>query len=222
MRLARAGGLRLAQAWGKGAGSSPKSTGLAIERDGSPRSPADSVPRAGHPGGERRTRGRRTAAAFDAVAAIVDEVPQAVAGLGTVTRPADIARALKAGAKFLVSPGTPDHLAKAMAAVPVPAVPGCATASEALLLAEYGFRCLKFFPAEASGGAAWLEAMAAPLPDLRFYPTGGIDIGNAARYLALSNVVAVGGSWVAPREAVAAGDFAAIAALAHKAASLRR
>lgn len=164
----------------------------------------------------------RTATALDAVKLIVDEVPEAIAGLGTVTRPAQIAPALQAGAKFLVSPGTPPALAEAMAAAPVPAIPGCATVCEALSLRERGFRCLKFFPAEASGGIAWLQAAAAPLPELRFCPTGGIDIGNAARYLALANVAAVGGSWVAPKELVAARDFAAIAALAKQAAALRR
>jgi 2-dehydro-3-deoxyphosphogluconate aldolase/(4S)-4-hydroxy-2-oxoglutarate aldolase len=164
----------------------------------------------------------RTATAFAAVKSIADALPEVVAGLGTVTRPAEIPAAIKAGAKFLVSPGTPAALAGALAAAPVPAVPGCATVSEALALAERGFKCLKFFPAEASGGAAWLKSAAGPLPDLRFCPTGGIDMGNAARYLALPNVVAVGGSWVAPKDAVAAGAFDTITTLARQAAALRR
>jgi 2-dehydro-3-deoxyphosphogluconate aldolase/(4S)-4-hydroxy-2-oxoglutarate aldolase len=101
-------------------------------------------------------------------------------------------------------------------------MPGCATASEALALAALGFRVLKFFPAEASGGARWLRAIGAPLSDIRFCPTGGIDAGNAASYLALRNVVAVGGSWVAPADAVAAGDFARVTELARAAAAFRR
>lgn len=164
----------------------------------------------------------RTPAALDAVRAIVAELPDVIAGVGTVTTEADVARALAAGAKFLVSPGTPPALARALAAAPVPAMPGCATASEALALAALGFPVLKFFPAEASGGVRWLNAIGAPLSDIRFCPTGGIDAGNAASYLALRNVVAVGGSWVAPADAVAAGDFARITALARAAAALRR
>jgi 2-dehydro-3-deoxyphosphogluconate aldolase/(4S)-4-hydroxy-2-oxoglutarate aldolase len=164
----------------------------------------------------------RTPAALDAVRAIVAEVPDAIAGVGTVTTADDVARALAAGAKFLVSPGTPGPLAQALAAAPVPAMPGCATASEALALAALGFRVLKFFPAEASGGVRWLRAIGAPLSDITFCPTGGIDAGNAAAYLALRNVVAVGGSWVAPADAVAAGDFARVTELARTAAALRR
>ena len=164
----------------------------------------------------------RTPAALDAVRAIVAEVPDVIAGVGTVTTAADVARALAAGAKFLVSPGTPAALAQALAAAPVPAMPGCATASEALALAALGFPVLKFFPAEASGGVRWLRAIGAPLSDIRFCPTGGIDAGNAAAYLALRNVIAVGGSWVAPADAVAAGDFARVTALARAASALNR
>jgi 2-dehydro-3-deoxyphosphogluconate aldolase/(4S)-4-hydroxy-2-oxoglutarate aldolase len=164
----------------------------------------------------------RTPAALDAVRAIAAEVPGAIPGVGTITTPADIAAALKAGAKFLVSPGTPADLARALAEAGVPAMPGCATVSEAMSLAAMGFPVLKFFPAEASGGVSWLKAVAAPLPELRFCPTGGIGATNAADYLALSNVIAVGGSWVAPAEAVAARDFTRVTALAKAAAELRR
>jgi 2-dehydro-3-deoxyphosphogluconate aldolase/(4S)-4-hydroxy-2-oxoglutarate aldolase len=111
-------------------------------------------------------------------------------------------------------------LAASLADAGVPALPGCATVSEALALAALGFKALKFFPAEASGGVAWLKSVSAPLPDIRFCPTGGIDMSNAAAYLALPNVFAVGGSWVAPREALAANDYARIAALARNAAGL--
>lgn len=164
----------------------------------------------------------RTPEALAAIAAIAREVPEAVVGAGTVTRPDDVAAALAAGARYLVTPGTPAVLAAALVAAPVPAVPGCATVSEALTLTGLGFRLLKFFPAAASGGVAWLKAVGAPLPQARFCPTGGIDARNAADYLALPNVPAVGGSWVVPREAVAAGDFARITALARAAAALRR
>ena len=163
----------------------------------------------------------RTRAALDALRAIIAEVPEAVAGIGTVTSPADIARACNAGAKFLVSPGTPAALAAALADAAVPVLPGCATVSEAMTLADRGFIVLKFFPAEPSGGVRWLKAVAAPLPELRFCPTGGIDAGNAAAYLALSNVISVGGSWVAPPDSIAARDFARITTLAQAAARLR-
>ncbi|MCC7348829.1 MAG: bifunctional 4-hydroxy-2-oxoglutarate aldolase/2-dehydro-3-deoxy-phosphogluconate aldolase [Variibacter sp.] len=162
----------------------------------------------------------RTPAALAAVEAIARGAPGAVVGVGTVTTAADIAAAVGAGARYLVSPGTPPALACALAAAGVPAVPGCATVSEAMALADLGFRVLKFFPAEASGGIGWLKAVAGPLPGLSFCPTGGIDARNAAAYLALPNVAAVGGSWVAPRDAVAAGDFARIGALARAAAAI--
>ena len=164
----------------------------------------------------------RTPAALEAIAAIEREVPDAVVGAGTITTPGDIAAAENAGAAFLVSPGTPAELAEALARARVPALPGCATVSEAMALAARGFTMLKFFPAEASGGIAWLKAVGAPLPGLSFCPTGGIDGRNAAAYLALANVAAVGGSWVAPKDAVAAGDYARVTALARAAAELRR
>ncbi len=162
----------------------------------------------------------RTPAALEAVRTIVAEAPEVIVGVGTVTRVAEVARALEAGAEFLVSPGTPANLAQALADAPVPALPGCATVSEAMTLAELGFKVLKFFPAEPSGGVRWLRAAAAPLPHLMFCPTGGIDASNAAAYLALPNVIAVGGSWVAPQETVAAGDFARITELARAASRL--
>jgi 2-dehydro-3-deoxyphosphogluconate aldolase/(4S)-4-hydroxy-2-oxoglutarate aldolase len=164
----------------------------------------------------------RTPAALEAIAAIARAVPDAVVGAGTITTPGDIAAAENAGAAFLVSPGTPAELAEALARARVPALPGCATVSEAMALAARGFTVLKFFPAEASGGIAWLKAVGAPLPGLSFCPTGGIDGRNAAAYLALANVAAVGGSWVAPKDAVAAGDYARVTALARAAAELRR
>jgi 2-dehydro-3-deoxyphosphogluconate aldolase/(4S)-4-hydroxy-2-oxoglutarate aldolase len=164
----------------------------------------------------------RTKAAIEAVKAIAAQVPDCVVGVGTVTRVSDIAAAITAGAKYLVSPGTPAELAVALADAPLPVLPGCATVSEAMALSGRGFKVLKFFPAEASGGIAWLKSVVAPLPDIKFCPTGGIDGRNAAAYLACPNVLAVGGSWVAPKDRLAAGDFAAITALAREACALRR
>lgn len=163
----------------------------------------------------------RTKAALEAIKAIATEVPDCVVGVGTVTRASDIAAAIAAGAKYLVSPGTPSELAAALADAAVPVLPGCATVSEAMALAARGFKVLKFFPAEASGGITWLKSVAAPLPDLKFCPTGGIDGKNIAAYLACPNVLAVGGSWVAPKDAIAAGDFARITRLAREASRLR-
>ena len=164
----------------------------------------------------------RTPAALDAVRAIVAEVSGIVVGVGTVIRPIDVTHAVDAGADFLISPGTPAGLVQALADAPVPVLPGCATASEAMTLAAFGFPVLKFFPAEPSGGARWLKAVAEPLPEIRFCPTGGINGDNAASYLALRNVLAVGGSWVAPADAIAAGDFSGITARARIAAALRK
>ena len=163
----------------------------------------------------------RTDAAIEAVVALA-EMPDVVVGVGTVTTPSDVGLALSAGARFLVSPGTPPELAAALAQALVPVLPGCATPTEAMALAARGFSVLKFFPAAAAGGVSFLAAMAAPLPHIKFCPTGGIDMANAAAYLALPNVVCVGGSWVAPKEAVRAGDFARITALAREAARLGR
>ena len=148
-------------------------------------------------------------------------MPDCIVGVGTVTRISDIAAAIAAGAKYLVSPGTPTELAAALADASVPVLPGCATVSEAMTLSGRGFKVLKFFPAEASGGVAWLKSVAAPLPDLKFCPTGGIDATNIAAYLACPNVLAVGGSWVAPKDAVAAGDFARVTRLAREASRSR-
>jgi len=163
----------------------------------------------------------RTRAALDAIRAIAGEVPDCIVGVGTVTRAPDIAAAISAGAKYLVSPGTPAELAAALAEASVPVLPGCATVSEAMALSGRGFKVLKFFPAEASGGIAWLKSVAAPLPDIKFCPTGGIDARNIATYLGCPNVLAVGGSWVAPKDAIASGDFARITRLAAEASRSR-
>ena len=164
----------------------------------------------------------RTKVALDAIRAIIAQVPDCIVGVGTVTRISDIEAASAAGAEYLVSPGTPPELAAALADASVPVLPGCATVSEAMVLAARGFKVLKFFPAEASGGVAWLKSIAAPLPDLKFCPTGGIDSKNIAAYLGCPNVLAVGGSWVAPQDALRAGDFSRITQLAREASALRR
>ena len=164
----------------------------------------------------------RTGVAVEALAAIAREVPEAVVGAGTVLDEAQLRQAIAAGARFGVSPGCTAGLAKAARAAGLPFLPGVQTVSEAMGLREEGFRVLKFFPADAAGGTAWLKAVAAPLSGLRFCPTGGIGIETAPAYLALSNVVCIGGSWVAPREAVAASDWPRIEHLAGTAAALKR
>ena len=163
----------------------------------------------------------RTPTALDAIREMVRGVPGAIVGAGTVLDPEQGARAMANGARFLVSPGMSPRLVEAAAAWPVPFLPGVATASEAMALADMGYRALKFFPAEPAGGTAALKALGAPLADLVFCPTGGIDAAKAPAYLALPNVAAVGGSWVAPAKAVAAGDWDAITGLAAEASRLR-
>lgn len=164
----------------------------------------------------------RTAAALQALAAIAREVPEAVVGAGTMLDQAQLRRAVDAGARFGVSPGCTPALAAAVKAAGLPFLPGVQTVSEAMALGELGFRLLKFFPADAAGGPTWLKAASAPLAGLRFCPTGGIGVETAPGYLALSNVACVGGSWVAPRDAVASGDWPRIERLAAAAAALKR
>jgi 2-dehydro-3-deoxyphosphogluconate aldolase/(4S)-4-hydroxy-2-oxoglutarate aldolase len=164
----------------------------------------------------------RTGAALDALTAIAREVPEAVVGAGTVLDEAQLRQAMAAGARFGVSPGCTPALAGVVKASGLPFLPGVQTVSEALALRELGFRVLKFFPADAAGGTTWLKAVAAPLAGLRFCPTGGIGIETAPAYLALPNVACVGGSWVAPGDAVAAGDWSRIEHLAATAAALKR
>lgn len=138
----------------------------------------------------------RTPAAIEAVRGMKAAAPDLLVGAGTVLDQADIERALAAGADFLVSPGTSAVLAQAFRSARVPAIPGVATVSEAMARREEGFALLKLFPAEVAGGAAWLKAIGAPLPDLRFMPTGGITLASLPGYLAQPNVTAVGGSWL--------------------------
>ncbi|MFC8710065.1 bifunctional 4-hydroxy-2-oxoglutarate aldolase/2-dehydro-3-deoxy-phosphogluconate aldolase [Streptomyces sp. NPDC057197] len=162
----------------------------------------------------------RTPAAPEAIAAIAAEVPGAVVGAGTVVTPAQVEQCVVAGARFLVSPGWTDTLLSAMAASGLPYLPGVSTTSEVVALLERGVREMKFFPAEAAGGTAYLRSLAGPLPQARFCPTGGIGPGTAPDYLALPNVGCVGGSWMVPADAVAAGDWARVERLAREAAGL--
>jgi 2-dehydro-3-deoxyphosphogluconate aldolase / (4S)-4-hydroxy-2-oxoglutarate aldolase len=163
----------------------------------------------------------RTAAGSDCIRAIAAEVEGANVGAGTVLTPRQLEDAVACGAKFLVSPGATPGLLAAAKDSPIPFLPGAATAGEAMTLAEAGFAVLKFFPAEQAGGIAYLKALSAPLPDIRFCPTGGITTGNAASYLALPNVVCVGGSWVAPADALKRGDWDLVTKLSREAAALR-
>jgi len=162
----------------------------------------------------------RTPAALDAIRAMA-EVPGGVVGAGTLLTPADVKAAKAAGAKFGVSPGATQRLLDACADEGLPLLPGAATATEVMVLLEQGYTVQKFFPAEASGGAPALKSIGAPIPQVRFCPTGGISLKNAADYLGLSNVMCVGGSWVAPAALVAAGDWAGIAQLAREASRLK-
>jgi len=164
----------------------------------------------------------RTAAAPAAIAAIAQELPQIVVGAGTLLRAADIATAVHAGARFLVSPGMIPELAAAALSAELPYLPGVATPSEVMAARALGICVMKFFPAEALGGVAWLRALAPVFRGVAFCPTGGIDEARAAEYLALPNVPMVGGSWMAPKDAVAAGDWRRVRRLAERAAAIGR
>lgn len=163
----------------------------------------------------------RTPAALDAIRAMA-EVPGGVVGAGTLLTPADVKAAKAAGARFGVSPGATDRIIGACEDEGLPLLPGAVTATEVMVLLEKGFTVQKFFPAESSGGAAALKALGAPIPQVGFCPTGGIGPANVADYLGQKNILCVGGSWVAPADAVAAGDWARIEALARAAAALPR
>ena len=163
----------------------------------------------------------RTPVALKVIAAMRD-VPGGVVGAGTLVTPEDVLAAKEAGAEFGVAPGATDILLQACEDADLPLLAGAATATEAMALLERGYDVQKFFPAEASGGTAALKAIAGPLPQISFCPTGGVSLKNAAQYLALPNTLCVGGSWVAPANLVAAGDWAGIEALAREASRLQR
>lgn len=162
----------------------------------------------------------RTPVALDAIRAIAGEVPDAMVGAGTVITPEQVNESVAAGARFLVSPGWTDVLLEAMRGSGVPFLPGVSTTSEVVALLERGVTEMKFFPAQAAGGTAYLKSLAGPLPQARFCPTGGIGLASAPEYLALPNVGCVGGTWMLPEDAVAARDWGRIESLAREAAAL--
>lgn len=164
----------------------------------------------------------RTPEALEAVRRVAGEVEEAIVGAGTILSARQFEEAAAAGSKFIVSPGVTRELLAAGKASEVPLLPGAITPGEIMTAREAGLDFLKFFPAEQAGGAAFLKALASPLADIRFCPTGGVSARNAMDYLSLPNVVCVGGSWVAPDDMVAAGKWDAIEALAREASTLGR
>ncbi|MCB1433132.1 MAG: bifunctional 4-hydroxy-2-oxoglutarate aldolase/2-dehydro-3-deoxy-phosphogluconate aldolase [Alphaproteobacteria bacterium] len=163
----------------------------------------------------------RTAKAIDCIRAIIAEVEGAIVGAGTVLDAAQLSDCEKLGCAFAVSPGSSPKLLDAAADSAVPLLPGGVTASECMALLERGYRFQKFFPAEPAGGTAYLSSLASPLPQIKFCPTGGINLQNAGSYLKLTNVITIGGSWMAPKKLIEAKDWAGIEKLAREAAALR-
>lgn len=159
----------------------------------------------------------RSDAALAAIEAVARAVPAMQVGAGTVTRAAEVARVQSAGARFGLSPGATPELLAAVCAAGLPFVPGVATPGEAMAARDAGFTLLKCFPAAQLGGVEVLKAWGGPLPDLRFCPTGGVSLANMASFLSLPNVAMVGGSWLTPAAAVAAGDWARVTQLAREA-----
>ncbi len=163
----------------------------------------------------------RTPVGMQAIAAIAAEVQGAIVGVGTITRATEFAQAVAAGAAFGVSPGLTPDLAAAARDSGLPFLPGCMTPSEVIAATTAGFNALKLFPAQQAGGVGMLQALAGPFGDVVFCPTGGITPANAPDFLALRNVACVGGSWLAPRDAVAKQDWARITTIAGEASRLR-
>ena len=162
----------------------------------------------------------RTEHALEAMQLMQAAAPDLIIGMGTIRSLQDASAAADAGAAFLVSPGAGPNLLSALAELSIPSLPGVATASEAMTAQEQGFDVLKFFPAESAGGVDYLKALYGPLPDIRFCPTGGIGADLAPQYLSLPNVVCVGGSWIAPRKLIEAGDWKRIEDNAQRAANM--
>jgi 2-dehydro-3-deoxyphosphogluconate aldolase / (4S)-4-hydroxy-2-oxoglutarate aldolase len=150
------------------------------------------------------------------------KVPNSIVGSGTVRSPLQMSHSVDAGCQFMVSPGASPRLLEAAEDVAIPLLPGIGTPTEAMTASEHGYSFLKFFPAEALGGAPVLKAFASPLADIMFCPTGGIDLAKAKTYLALPNVICVGGSWVMPQDAIESGDWKRIEGLAREAAALKK
>lgn len=163
----------------------------------------------------------RTPVALETITEMA-KISGGVVGAGTLLTPADVIAAKEAGATFGVSPGATDRLIDAACDAELPLLPGATTASEMMRLLEKGFDMLKFFPAEAAGGAPFLKSIAGPLPQISFCPTGGVSLANVKSYLSLPNITCVGGSWVAPKEMVAASNWTGIEGLAKEAAALSR
>ncbi|MBV16027.1 MAG: keto-deoxy-phosphogluconate aldolase [Thalassospira sp.] len=159
----------------------------------------------------------RSAAAEESIKRIIAEVPGAITGAGTVINAKQMERMAEIGCAFAVSPGHTDGLLKAAKDTGVPLLPGAGTPSEIMNLIDHGYDILKFFPAEQQGGVSMLKALSGPLPQVSFCPTGGVSLNNLADYLKLPNIITVGGSWVAPKDAVKAGDWATITKLAQEA-----
>lgn len=164
----------------------------------------------------------RTPVALDAVRAMRAAVPDAIVGVGTVLTRDQLDAAADAGAAFAVSPGATDRLLADVAGHRVPLLPGAATVSEAMRLREYGYRHLKFFPAEAAGGARFLSSLSSVIADLKFCPTGGVTPENAPSYLKLPNVLCVGGSWMVPRALIDVADWESVRATARAASNIAR
>jgi 2-dehydro-3-deoxyphosphogluconate aldolase/(4S)-4-hydroxy-2-oxoglutarate aldolase len=163
----------------------------------------------------------RTPVALAACREIVRDCPEIVLGIGTILTPDQVTQAVDIGAKFLVTPGTTEKLARKMADCGAACLPGSATISEMVQLMEWGFSEMKFFPAGPAGGLEYLKAVAGPIPELRFCPTGGVSPQNAPDYLAQPNILCVGGSWVTPKALMAARDWAGITKLAAEASAIR-
>ncbi|GGH00551.1 bifunctional 4-hydroxy-2-oxoglutarate aldolase/2-dehydro-3-deoxy-phosphogluconate aldolase [Glycocaulis abyssi] len=163
----------------------------------------------------------RTDVALDAMKAMQDAAPELIVGMGTIRTPEQARASAEAGASFLVSPGLTPELGEAMLATGLACLPGVATAGEAMASQAQGFEVLKFFPAEPAGGIAYLKALEGPLPDIRFCPTGSISREKAPDYLALTNVVCVGGSWIASPGDIDAGNWTAITANARAAEAMK-
>ena len=164
----------------------------------------------------------RTAAALDAIRAVMNEVETVVVGAGTIIEPAQLDAALRAGARFAVSPGYTNRLLDAADVGEIPLLPGVASTTEALGLVDRGYRLAKFFPAEPSGGIGFLSSLAAPLPQIKFCPTAGITRESAPRYLELTNVLCVGGSWMVQKDRVSGWDWETVTTESRSAAALRR
>jgi 2-dehydro-3-deoxyphosphogluconate aldolase / (4S)-4-hydroxy-2-oxoglutarate aldolase len=163
----------------------------------------------------------RTPVGIRAIEAIAHEVPDAIVGAGTITRPHEFAQCIAAGACFGVSPGLTPALLEAASGCALPLLPGVMTPSEVIAAKASGYFELKLFPAQQAGGIGMLKALAGPFPDVTFCPTGGVTAATAPEFLALPNVACVGGSWLTPKDAIMAGDWTSITALARKAATLR-